>query len=265
MMGSFPEVVLQSHGVRIAVRSNVAGLLDQVLARSAAFAERVNGAAERLVYSVEQRPSESGMRYSLRWGPGRAWHTSCPQEALDWLFRKMQLRVAEDAPGEVFVHAGVVAWKGRAILLPGRTFSGKTSLVAALLRRGAIYYSDEYAVLDADGKVHPYARPLQVRSERGVRLFTPCMLGTTAGSEALDVSLLVFARFQATSTWRARPISPGNAVLRLLANTVCARKRPHEALAYLRLVAMNAPAFCAVRGEGDHAVSPVLDLLTERL
>lgn len=88
------------------------------------------------------------------------------------------------------------------------------------------------------------------------------MLGVAVGREPMDVSLLLFARFQEASTWRSRPITPGNAMLRLLANTVCARKRTHEALACLRLLAMNAPAFCALRGEGDHAVSPVLDLLT---
>ncbi len=263
MIATFQEVVLQSHGLRIALRSNVSGLLDQVLARSAAFAEPVRGEAQ-LAYSVEQRRSDIGLRYSVRWSPGRVWQTSCPREALDWVLRLMQLKVAEDAPGQIFVHAGVVAWNGHAILLPGRTFTGKTSLVVALLRRGATYYSDEYAVLDAYGKVHPYPRPLQVRSDYGFSLFAPHMLGASVGSEPMDVSLLVFARFQEASTWRSRPITPGNAMLRLLANTVCARKRTHEALACLRLVARNAPAFCALRGEGDHAVSHVLDLLTKR-
>ena len=32
--------------------------------------------------------------------------------------------------------------------LPGSSFTGKTTLVAALVRAGATYYSDEYAVLD---------------------------------------------------------------------------------------------------------------------
>lgn len=263
MTGTFQEIVLQSHGLRIALRSNVGGLLDQALARSAAFAELVRGGAQ-LAYSVEQRPTDSGLRYCVRSGPGRVWQTGCPGEALDWVLRLMQLKVAENAPGQIFVHAGVVAWNGRAILLPGRTFTGKTSLVAAFLRRGATYYSDEYAVLDECGKVHPYPRPLQVRSGNGFHILSPRLLGASVGCGPIDVSLLVFARFQEASTWRSRPITPGNAMLRLLANTVCARRRPHEALACLRLVATNAPAFCALRGEGDHAVSPVLDLLTKR-
>ena len=67
------------------------------------------------------------------------------------------VHVANYAPDRVFVHAGVVAWRGRALVLPGTSFAGKTTLVAELVRAGAIYYSDEYAVLDEQGRVHPYS------------------------------------------------------------------------------------------------------------
>jgi hypothetical protein len=66
--------------------------------------------------------------------------------------------VAENARRWIFVHAGVVAWRGQAIVIPGATQSGKTSLVAALVRAGAEYFSDEYAVFDARGRVHPLPR-----------------------------------------------------------------------------------------------------------
>jgi hypothetical protein len=36
-------------------------------------------------------------------------------------------------------------------VLPGRSFAGKTTLVAALVQVGAEYWSDEYPVLDAEG------------------------------------------------------------------------------------------------------------------
>ena len=71
--------------------------------------------------------------------------------------------IALHAPNHVFVHAGVVGVEDRAIVLPGRSFAGKTTLVAALVKAGAEYWSDEYAVLDADGLVHPYPKPLSVR------------------------------------------------------------------------------------------------------
>ena len=64
--------------------------------------------------------------------------------------------MAAETRERVFVHAGVVGWKGHAIVIPGRSRSGKTTLVAELVKAGAEYYSDEFAVLDAEGRVHPF-------------------------------------------------------------------------------------------------------------
>src|SRR4029077_6709070 len=71
--------------------------------------------------------------------------------------------VAERAPDHLFVHAGVVGWDGGAIVMPGASFAGKTTLVQAWLGAGATYYSDEFAVLDRTGRVHPFTRPLSIR------------------------------------------------------------------------------------------------------
>ena len=80
---------------------------------------------------------------------------------------KLALHVASHAEELLFVHAGVVGWRGRAIVLPGRTHAGKSTLVAALVRAGASYYSDEYALVDGDGRVRPYPRALSLRRARG--------------------------------------------------------------------------------------------------
>jgi len=85
----------------------------------------------------------------------------------DALAAAIRSHVALNAPAHIFVHAGVVAVDGRALVLPGPSFSGKTTLVAALVRAGATYLSDEFAVLDADGRVHPYPKPLSIRRHGG--------------------------------------------------------------------------------------------------
>ena len=51
----------------------------------------------------------------------------------------------------VAIHSGVVAWNGCAALLPGASHAGKTTLVTGLLKRGAVYSSDEYALLGCRG------------------------------------------------------------------------------------------------------------------
>ena len=56
------------------------------------------------------------------------------EEVLRTLESHLHLYVGEYASNRVFVHAGVVGWHGQAILLPGASRSGKSTLVAALLR-----------------------------------------------------------------------------------------------------------------------------------
>jgi hypothetical protein len=70
--------------------------------------------------------------------------------------------VAKTAKKRTFVHAGVVNWHKRAIVIPGRSRSGKTTFVAELVKAGASYLSDEFAVLDSRGRVHPFAKPLSI-------------------------------------------------------------------------------------------------------
>jgi len=84
---------------------------------------------------------------------------------LDFVFDELeghlQPRLALLTPKYVFVHAGVVAWRGRAIVLPGYSRAGKSTLVAELLKLGATYYSDEYAVLDGPRPGPPLRAPAE--------------------------------------------------------------------------------------------------------
>jgi len=48
--------------------------------------------------------------------------------------------------------------------LPGGTHAGKSALVAELLRCGAVYLSDEYALIDDRGRAQAYPRPLLLRN-----------------------------------------------------------------------------------------------------
>ena len=107
------------------------------------------------------------------------------ETALDAFESDLHHHVAEWAPRLVFVHAGVVGWRGIAILLPGRSMSGKTTLVRALLDAGAAYYSDEYAVLDERGRVHPFARYLRQRATGGKNTSKVLCPTAMVGSEVL--------------------------------------------------------------------------------
>ena len=68
---------------------------------------------------------------------------------------RIELLVAAALPDRVAVHAGVVAFAGRAVVIPGPSHSGKSTLVQALVEAGATYLSDEFALLDEAGRVWP--------------------------------------------------------------------------------------------------------------
>jgi len=59
------------------------------------------------------------------------------------------------------LHAAAVALSGRAILFAGASGAGKSSLATKALLEGLDYLSDEFALLDETGQVHPFPRPLQ--------------------------------------------------------------------------------------------------------
>jgi hypothetical protein len=183
------------------------------------------------------------------------------QELLEALESDLQLYVAEMARRRVFVHAGVVGWEGRAIVLPGRSFSGKSTLVAALVRAGATYYSDEYAVFDARGFVHPYPRPLAIRGDGGGRpqRYAVAALGGRCGDKPLPVGLVAVTKYRPGAWWQPRPLPPGKATLALLANTVSIRRQPGVVLAKLKQVVARARALKGLRGEAAGVVTPLLD------
>jgi hypothetical protein len=155
------------------------------------------------------------------------------EEVLEAFESWFRLSVAELTDRRVFVHAGVLEWQNRAILIPGKSFVGKTSLVAELVKAGAAYYSDEFAVLDSQGLVHPFHKPLPLREPGDGGKQTNLAVGEIGGRAALDplpVGLVLASEYKAGSHWRPRQLSPGEGTLVLLASTVPARRSPERVL-----------------------------------
>jgi hypothetical protein len=66
----------------------------------------------------------------------------------------------------VYLHAGVVGTEDGAVLLPGAQNAGKSSLVAALLREGFDYLSDELGPIDPiTSRVYPFPKRISVDPE----------------------------------------------------------------------------------------------------
>jgi hypothetical protein len=179
--------------------------------------------------------------------------------ALAALENELQRYVATNARDRVFVHAGAVAWRGRAIVLPGRSFAGKSTLVNALLAAGATYYSDDYAVLDRKGRVHPFARRLSLRRPGADPLrMTAAELGADTGSGPAPVGLIVFTEYRPGTTWQAKSLSPARTLFELASNTYPEAAQSRFGGDVLERLAVSVPAVSGRRGDAAAAAADIL-------
>ncbi|MBX3070848.1 MAG: hypothetical protein KF883_10150 [Thermomicrobiales bacterium] len=182
----------------------------------------------------------------------------------DLLENDLHHYIATYTRGPNFVHAGVAVWSGKAIVIPGRSFAGKSTLTEALLQAGATYYSDDYAPIDEAGLVHPFPRHLRLRN-RGDRLtqnrVDPAGEGWPIGDIAVPVGIVAALRFDREQGWSVEQTSRGAGVLALLKNTVAARERPVDSMAVMARAVEQAIVLEGTRGEAAEAAERLLALL----
>lgn len=197
---------------------------------------------------------------------GSALSTGLTRElAIHVLDAQIRTKVALLAPEHVFVHAGVVVLNGRAILLPGPSFAGKTTLVAALVSCGATYYSDEFAALDGEGLVHAYPRPLSMRSEdeQWSAYMAPDELGASTGGPPVRPALIVDTRFVPGARWKPRVCSRGVGALALLAQAVPTHQRSEATVNVVGEAAKDATTLNGDRGEAAETAPLLVAALEE--
>jgi len=253
-----------SYGVRIGIRVNRPDILERVQAHLPPGWKHSSSRVVDHLYSLiigGVGAKTNIRRFNLLYGGvARLARSTDIDQVLSALESDVQLYVAQEARGRVFVHAGVVGCGSRAVIIPGRSFSGKSTLVAALVKAGATYYSDEYAVLDSRGRVHPYTRPLGIR-ENGTGNMKKHLvedLGGSPGVQSLTPGLVVVSKYKPGARWRPRRLSEGEGALELVANTVCARSRPGEMLRAIRGIVSRAPVLKSNRGEAREVVDFIL-------
>ena len=218
-------------------------------------------------HPCESVPEDHEFRLTTRDGvsyrvehPGGSLAGSCDLDvALGVLDAELRTFVATGAPEHVFVHAGVVAFDDRAIVMPGPSFSGKTTLVADCVRAGATYYSDELAALDRDGLVHPYPKPLSIRANGLSQTdHDVAMLGGATGIRAIPVGWIIFSQYRPGASWHPDRLSPGDAVLALLSNAAPSHERPGQTLTALKRAVDGAIVLEGERGEASEVVDHLL-------
>lgn len=265
------ERTFESYGVTVCLSSNEKKLLDEAVAvaeRSLLgnMTKKGNVKGESVQYFELIRSSRNyyqvrlnGMKISS--GPTR------------WKFLKffdglLRVTVGEHSPGFVFIHAGVVAWNGRALLLPANSFDGKSTLVTELVRLGAVYYSDEFAIVDKDGLVHPFARPINRRTDDGK--FVPYEIpldeiGAKVGSQPLPCGMLLLTKFQKGRRFSPRSLSKGEAILELVNFALSVRINPEFTFRVLNNLLEDAILLGGHRPEAKQIAKRILDLIDKSM
>lgn len=157
--GASPFAVA-TFGLRIGVEIAVPELVDEALRRLPPGWEAAEWRdLDRTVRLLAVAEPDGLRQYELH-VDGRPEAKSVPEAAtVNMLENALQYHVAEFASPWVFVHADVVGWRGRGMVIPGWSDAGTSTLTDPPVDTGATCLSDECAVICPDGSVRPYPRP----------------------------------------------------------------------------------------------------------
>lgn len=117
----------------------------------------------RHIYSFIDRAHSPDSLYELYRGGDQVSTTSSASTLLRHLLWDVNRNVIEETKELLLFHASAVTQDDRAIVFPAPMGSGKTTIVAGLLRRGLRYVTDEAVAIDPVTLcIQPYPKPLAI-------------------------------------------------------------------------------------------------------
>ncbi len=183
------------------------------------------------------------------------------------------------------LHAGVMERNGVGVVLPASPGSGKTTLCAGLLAHDWRFLSDEFALIDADGMIHPYPKALcikegsfEVMDHLGLELISPRRYrkgkkGRVAYVNPRSVRAdsigqvcrlrhVVFPKYEAGAKPSLEPVTRGAAGFELAQLSFNLRKRGAEGMGVMMAALRHASCNRLVSGHID-ATCDLLDRYVE--
>jgi hypothetical protein len=183
----------------------------------------------------------------------------------EFLLGKVTYCLLDKSRDGVTLHAGVLAWKGRGILVPGAIGAGKTTFTAWLASQGLDFLTDEMVwVPTGTDMLHAFPRPLNVKkpalpvvqtfldfeknqgqivSNSQVNLILPAALHPGNVLSIPPLNLILFPHYQSDAIPHVERLSSAQAALGLaqsLLNLGNLNDRGFSSIAYLARI---APAY----------------------
>jgi hypothetical protein len=257
------RIDFEAFGVRIGIESDapeilskIKAVLPQVIPENFKF-KKVTDAEH--IFKIECE-DVSGKFYISKNGDDSTYYWD-RDRLIEYLCSQIRITVAEFAESKVFLHAGAVGWKDSAIIIPGKSYSGKTTLVSELIRHGAEYYSDEYAVLDEEGFLHPYPKMLSMRgilNDYDQIDTPPDVFGAKIGKNKIPVGLILITEFERKAEWKPEILNTGEGMMEILQHTIPIRFKPEFVLKVLKKTSSRAIIAKSKRGEAEFTIPLLL-------
>lgn len=249
-------------GLRVSDADWLPVLLDRVPGRVRASR---SGVVDR-VFSFQAggaQPGSAIRRFHLFWSDHTVAARAHDREPLVDAFESaLRALFVKEARGYHFVHAGCVGWRGRAIVVPGFSRAGTSTLVQALVDRGATYYSDAFAVFDRRGRVHAFPNALRLRTSEGAGR----PMSREREREAcapLPLGLVVQTAYYEGADWRPQRLAPAETVLALMPHVARANVEPAAVQSVLARAASHAVGIRTPRGDAAEAAARILEQLDD--
>lgn len=204
-----------------------------------------------------------------------------PAKAFTHLLWLIMREAVTSSDNFLLLHAGAVARDGRAVLMPGKSGRGKTTLTGGLVRAGFAYLSDEIAPLDpASRHILPAPRPLCFKEvPRGLVVGLPRLSagverffaevwpvradlirpGATGAPASLGV--VVVPVYESGAPTRVEPITRAEALVELASNTFNLQSFEGNPIELLADVLRGADCYRLASGDLDAAVTAIEGLM----
>jgi hypothetical protein len=270
-MSSVHSIKFQSYGVRVEIAGNDRSLLDEAAetAKRSLLGNFKLASGGRPDQHFEMTVSPGGRYFRVAKNGVEIAGGRSRVKFVKFFDTLVRVSVGEAAPEHVFLHAGVVGWRGKAIVMPADSFQGKSTLVTELVRAGAEYYSDDFAILDAAGLVHPFARRISMRGtdeKGGMTVYDHSAeeLGGVAGSKPIRVGAIIFTKYEEGAAWRPKTLTAGEGAMQALPFTLSLHTRPEFSLRVLNLAAGSAIIASSLRGNAENFARTLLNFVDKR-